>query len=116
MSRVVSSSQAGSGGRRKLTTARSGHADGDRIPRRQRHGSLARLAEARGVLRSDGGDQHPDVCRSHQPHSRRRAHGRARHGRGDGRDGDPCGGRGDGLRRRCPRDAGAPHRGVSPQA
>ena len=36
-----------------------------------------------------GVHEHPNLCRSDQPDSRRRTHGRARYGCAHGRDGNP---------------------------
>ena len=44
-------------------------------------GALARVAEARGVLRPSRSHEHPDVRRPAEPKPRRRADGRTRHGR-----------------------------------
>src|SRR6187200_3203694 len=58
------------------------------LPRGERQGLLARLAQTRGVLRASGRHQHPDVRRSAEPLESRPADGRPGHGRRDGCDGD----------------------------
>ena len=80
----------------QLTTGGSQHADRIRLSRRQGQGSLACFAQARGVLRSARGHQHPHVRRPNQPDPRGGALRRPRHGRGHVRDGDPGCRRGNG--------------------
>ena len=59
--------RAGSGASAGPTTQRRHHAHRDRPPRREGHGSLARLAEARRGLRPPRCHQHPDFVNPQNP-------------------------------------------------